>query len=426
MGSCQPASRASGASPSRRSVLGSSDCCTDGAPARMPPGSRRHRLVKAADRLERDAGSAEAEIAVEPGAELPGMTADVDAELIRCLVINGCKAVKISTSLVLPPIATAAISGRLETASSRTLRSIASCLSLSPNEMSERASLDWMRASILRFTPRTSFVRNQSCLNPRIDHALTEAVPAPFQKLQHASGEERGPFQPRPRFPRVHDHPVGASTNHTVTIEGREREPIRFNRMVTERAPDIDAFGAGRLRADEEFRLFTSPKLLAVHAEAWFKYTDTFDERSAHCKIRPERLRIGERHGSHVGAYVIPSKHAIHQIQALALEPARAPLFPERNDATGGKARFGKCVERFCVGPEPVPFQQDIVVGEDNPSAARDGQRPVSRIGKTLRLLDHAPDRQPRRGGRDNIRCIVGAVVVDDDHLDICPVDADL
>src|SRR6516162_11509841 len=79
MGSCQPASRASGASPSRRSVLGSSDCCTDGAPARMPPGSRRHRLVKAADRLERDAGSAEAEIAVEPGAELPGMTADVDA-----------------------------------------------------------------------------------------------------------------------------------------------------------------------------------------------------------------------------------------------------------------------------------------------------------------------------------------------------------
>ena len=276
------------------------------------------------------------------------------------------------------------------------------------------------------FTPTDSFVRNKSCLNARIDHALAEAVPAPFHKLQHATCEERGSFQPRSRFPRVHDRPVGAPTRHAVTIEGRKRKPIRFNWMVTERASDIDTFGAGRLRADEEFRLFTSPNLLAVHAEAWFKYTDTFDERSAHCKIRPERLRIGGRHGSHGGAYVIPSEHAIHQIQALALKPARAPLFPERNDATSGKARFGKCVECFSVGAEPVPFEHDIVVGEDNPPAARNGQRPVSRIGKALGLLDDAPDRQPRRGGRDSIRRLVGAVVVDHNHLDICPVDPDL
>src|SRR5436189_6027750 len=103
--------------------------------------------------------------------------------------------------------------------------------------------------------------------------------------------------------------------------------------MVTERASDIDAFGAGCLRADEEFGLLTPPKLLAVHAEAGLKYTDTFNQCSTHCKIRPERLWIGGRHGSQVGSNVIPDEDAIHQIQALALDPARAPLFRERREA---------------------------------------------------------------------------------------------
>src|SRR5262249_3229533 len=246
--------------------------------------------------------------------------------------------------------------------------------------MSERASLDWIRASMFTFTP-TDSLRNQSCLNARIDHALTEAVPAPFQKLQHAPGEECGSFQPRPRFRQVHDRPIGAPTGDAVTIEGWKREPIRFNRMVTERASDIDAFSAGSLRPDEEFRLLTPPKLLAVHAEARLKYTDTFNQGSAHRKIRPERLRIGGRHASQVGTYVIPSEHAIDQIQALALEPAWAPLLPERNDPAAGKARFGKRLECFRVGLEPVPLQQHVLVRGDNPPAPRHGKPPVPRVG---------------------------------------------
>src|SRR5262249_57048449 len=191
--------------------------------------------------------------------------------------------------------------------------------------MSERASLDWIRASMFTFTP-TDSLRNQSCLNARIDHALAEAVPAPFQKLQHAPGEECGSFQPRPRFRQVHDRPIGAPTGDAVTIEGWKREPIRFNRMVTERASDIDAFGAGRLRPDEEFRLLTPPKLLAVHAEARLKYTDTFNQGSAHRKIRPERLRIGGRPSSPVGTHFIPSPHPLGPIPTPPPGPTRPPL----------------------------------------------------------------------------------------------------
>ncbi len=42
-----------------------------------------------------------------------------------------------------------------------------------------------------------------------------------------------------------------------------------------------------------------------------------------------------------------------------------------------------------------------------------------------LGLLDDASDRQPRRRSSNGMRRVVGAVVVDDDHLDTRPVDAD-
>jgi hypothetical protein len=95
--------------------------------------------------------------------------------LIPCLIINGCNAAKISTSLFLPLVTeTRPFQASWIRHRPGYYESTASYL----NEMSERASLEWMRASM--FMPAESFSRNQSGLNTRIDYALAEAIAPPF------------------------------------------------------------------------------------------------------------------------------------------------------------------------------------------------------------------------------------------------------
>src|SRR5262249_6523587 len=78
------------------------------------------------------------------------------------------------------------------------------------------------------------------------------------------------------------------------------------------------------------FRLLTPPKLLAVHTEAGLEDTNTFNERSAHCKICPERLRIGGRHGSPLRYHVLPPQPPLPPNEAPAVQPHPRPLPPKK------------------------------------------------------------------------------------------------